>query len=81
MNIAGCYELTRFFDPVFSFKDRHGRTALFVDHNHQNKDQYVKKTSSVMPKSIFSKKSLHDHVIIVILTPASSECTRWKHQH
>jgi len=44
-----------------------------------NKDQYFNKASSDMSKSISQIKSLHDHVITVILTPANGECTPWKH--
>jgi hypothetical protein len=32
-----------------------------------------------MSKSISQIKSLHDHVITVILTPADGECKLWEH--
>ena len=44
-----------------------------------NKDLYANRASSDMSKSIFSIKSLLDHVFTVILTPANGECTLWKH--
>jgi hypothetical protein len=44
-----------------------------------NKVQYLNRASSDMSKSISQIKSLHDHVITVILTPVNGECPLCKH--
>jgi len=82
MNTAGCCQNIRLFDQAFVLsKTATGVLRSLWAEIPGNKDQYVNKMSSDMSKSIFLKNSLHDHVIIVILIPASSDCTRWKHSH
>jgi hypothetical protein len=40
-----------------------------------NEDLYMNRASFEMSKSISEIKSLHDHIITIILTPANDECT------
>jgi hypothetical protein len=80
MNTAGCCQIIRLFESgLCTLKTAKGVLRSLWAEIASNKDQYLNRASSDMSKSISQIKSLHDHVITVILTPANGECTLWKH--
>ena len=80
MNTAGCCQIIPvILSGLCTLKTATGVLRSWWAEIDSNKDQYVNRASSDMSKSISQIKSLHDHVITVILTPANGECTLWKH--
>jgi hypothetical protein len=82
MNTAGYCQIIRLFNSgTFSFKTATGVLRSLWAEIAGNQDQYVNKMSFDMSKNIFLKKSLNDHGITVILTPANGECILCKYSH
>jgi len=76
MNTAGCCQIIRLFDQAFvPHKTATAVLRSLWTEIASNEDLYVNRASFEMSKSISQIKSLHNHVITIILTPANGECT------
>jgi len=80
MNTAGCCQIIRlFYSALCALKIVTGALRPFGAQIAGNKNKYFKSASSDMSKSVSQIKSLHNHVITVIMTPVKGECTLRKH--
>jgi hypothetical protein len=74
MNTAGGCQFILFVDQDGALKIATGVLRSLRAEIASYKDQYVNRAPSDMSKSNSQIRSLHDHVLTTILTPANSEC-------
>ena len=80
MNNAGCCQIIRlFYSGLWALKIATGVLRPFGAQFACNKNEHFNRTLSDMSKCLSQIKSLHNHVITVIMTPVNSEFRLQKH--